>query len=87
MLLVADVDLHLVRAVGGEVTGIAFELHRVQGSEEPELPLISNASLFDVVDMAEPLEMLVSLAMQLEVGLQLCSVVAKLTEVIAPKNN
>lgn len=83
MLLVGHVDLHLVRAVGLELTSVAAEVDRIDAGQKSKLPFILGPTFFDVVDVAQTLEVLVGLAMELEVGLQVGSVVAKVAEIVA----
>ena len=83
VLLVGHVDLHLVGAVGLELAGVAAEVDRIDARQKPKLPLVFGTSLFDVVDVTQPLKVLVGLAVQLEVGLQVGAVVAKVAEVVA----
>jgi len=87
VLLVGHVQLHLVRAVGLELARVAAQVDWVDAGQEPELPLVLRSALLDVVDMAEALKMLVSFAVELEVGLQIGAVVAQVTEVVAADDN
>ena len=68
--LVGRVDLQLVYAVRVKVARVAPQLHRVRHVHKVELPLVGGAALHDVVDELQLLQVLVRLAVQLEVGLQ-----------------
>ena len=70
-------------AVGVEVAGVTAQLHRVRHVHVAQLPLIGGAALHDVVDELELLEMLVGLAVELEVGLEVGLVGAQLADVCA----
>ena len=87
MLLVGNVDLQLVGTIGNKVTGIAPQLNRVQAGEQSQFPLVGGPTFLDVVHMAKALKMLVSLAMELEVGLEVGLVVTELAEVVAGDDN
>ena len=82
VLLVGHVDLNLVRTVGLEVAGVAPEVDRIHARDESELPLVFRTSLVDVVDVTEPLQVLVCFAVQLEVGFEIGAVVAEVTKVV-----
>ena len=86
MLLPSYMDLKLVRAVAVELTGVAPQFNRIDTGDETQLPLVGNTALLDVVDMAKSLQVLVCLAVQLEIGLQVSLVVAELAEVV-PSNH
>jgi len=75
-------DLDLVRTVGLKVAGIAAEVNWIDAGDEPELPLVFRTSFFDVIDVTQPLQVLVCFAMQLEVGFEIGSVVAEVTKVV-----
>ena len=86
MLLPSYMDLKLVRAVAVELTGIAPQFNRIDTGDETQLPLVGDTTLLDVVDVAKSLQVLVCLAVQLEIGLQVSLVVAELAEVV-PSNH
>lgn len=69
--LVGGVQLQLVYAVGVVLAQVAPHVHWVGVGEELELPLVTMAALQDVVDVLQLLEVLVRLAVQLEVGLEI----------------
>ena len=87
MLLIGNVDLQLVRTVGVKVTGVAPQLDRIETGEEPQLPLVGLAPFLDVVHMTQSLQVLVRLAMKLEVGFQVGLVVAQLAEGVAANDD
>ena len=69
--------------VSVEVTSVTAKLNRIETGKISELPVVCWTSLFDVVNVTEPLEMLVCFAVQLEVGLEICLVVTELAQVVA----
>lgn len=75
---VDSVHPQFFQAVGIVVACIAFEVHRVANGHALEAPLIALATLLDVCHQLILLDVLVSLAVQLKVGLELCGVVAQL---------
>ena len=87
VLLIGNVDLQLVRTVGVEVAGVAPQLDRVEAGEVPQLPLVGRAPFLDVVHMAQSLQVLVRLAVELEVGFQVGLVVAQLAEGVAANDD
>ena len=69
MTLVGYMELHLVHAVGVIVASVAPQLNWIGDIQELELPLIGRAPFFDMVHVIQALEMFVSFAVELKVGL------------------
>lgn len=78
------VQPQLLQAVGVVVTGIALEVHGVADGHTLEPPLVGLAALLDVGHQLVLLHVLVCLAVQLEVGLELGVVAAELALVRVP---
>ena len=87
MSLVGQVKLELVQTVGVVVTGIAPQLNRIGDIQELQLPLIGWPAFLDVIDVVQALEVLVCLAVELKVGLQVGFVTAELANKVAGYNN
>lgn len=68
----------LLQAVSVVVAGIALQVHWIAYGHTFQSPFIAFASFFDVGHKLVLLHMLVCLAVQLEVGLELRGVVAQL---------
>lgn len=73
-----SVHPQLLQAVGVVVTGVALQVHRVADGYTLEAPFIAFATFFNVGYKLVLLHMLVRLAVQLKVGLELSGVVAQL---------
>lgn len=81
--LAGRVQLQFVRGVGVVVTRVAADLDSAGGGDVLQLPLVARTSLLHVVHVLQPLQVLVSLAVQLEVCLQVRLVGAEFTDVVA----
>ena len=77
------VQLQLVRRIRVVVARVAPDLHSAWRRRVLELPLVPRPALLDVVDVLQSLEVLVSLAVQLEVGFEVGLVRAQLAHVVA----
>ena len=69
-----------MKAVGVVVTGITSELNWIGDIQKLQLPFVCWTAFFNVIDMVETLQMLVSLTVKLKVGLQIGLVVAQLAD-------
>lgn len=78
MARIYSVHPQLLQAVSVVVTGIALQVHWIADGHTFQAPFIAFASFFDVGHKLVLLHMLVCLAVQLEVGLELSGVVAQL---------
>ena len=78
------VQPQLLQAVGVVVAGVALEVDRVADGHALEPPLVGLAALLDVGHQLVLLHVLVRLALQLEVGLELGAVAAELALVRVP---
>ena len=87
MLLVGHVNLDLVRAVGLELAGVAPQVNWIDAGQESELPLVVRTSLFNVIDVAETLQMFVGFTVKLKVSFQVGSVVTEVAQVVAANDN
>lgn len=81
---VHGVKTQLLQAVGVVVTCVAFQMDWVPYGHALEPPLVGFAPLLDVCHQLEFLHVLVRLAVQLEVGLELRVVAAQLALVRVP---
>lgn len=75
---VDGVHPQLLQAVGVVVARVALQVHRVADGHAFQAPLVAFAPFLDVGHQLVLLDVLVRLAVQLEVGLELSGVVAQL---------
>ena len=87
MVLGVDVGLQLVQGVGVEVAGVAPDLGGVGAGQHPQLPLVAGSALPDVVEERQPGQVLVCLAVELEVCLEICLVRAEFADVSSPQQD
>ena len=87
MVLGVDMGLQLVQGVGVEVAGVAPDLGGVGAGQHPQLPLVAGSALPDVVEERQPGQVLVCLAVELEVGLQIGFVRAEFADVGVPQEH
>ena len=80
------VQPQLLQAIGVIVAGVALEVDRVADGHALEPPLVGFAALLDVGHQLVLLHVLVCLAVQLEVGLELRVVAAELALVRVPQH-
>ena len=80
MALTRYMQLQFVKAVGVVVAGITSELNWIGDIQKLQLPFVCWTAFFNVIDMVETLQMLVSLTVKLKVGLQIGLVVAQLAD-------
>ena len=83
----ARVHLQLVDRVGDVVAQVASHEHRVGNVRVGNFVLVSRASFLYVVHLAQLGEMLVRLAVELEVGFEWRVVTAQLASILAPDDH
>ena len=85
--LVRNVKLQLVQTVGVVITRVTAKLNRVGNIQKLQLPFITGTTLLDVIHVVKTLQMLVCLAMKLEIGLQIGLVAAEFADEVSSNDN